>query len=136
MEIFYIKKYKEGGALLTNTTLGGDGQLGRIIPDEQKALFEKAVDVYTKFGEYVETIKSLTECAKKYKVDNGKISMVCNGKRKSTRNLVFRFKGDPFNKYDTISRKGKNSPLKIKVLQITESGKILKEYDSISECAR
>lgn len=62
--------------------------------------------------------------------------MVCNGKRKSTGNLVFRFSGDPFDKYDTVSRKGKNSPLKIPVLQILEDGTPIKEYESIGDCAR
>lgn len=48
MEIKYIALYAEKGCKLTNTTKGGDGQLGRIVPDKQKALFQKAVDVYDK----------------------------------------------------------------------------------------
>ena len=136
MEIFYIKKYKDGGALLTNATLGGDGQLGRIVTDEQKAKFEKEIDIYSRSGEFIETLKSQAECSKKFGVNSAKVSLVCNGKRKSTGNLVFRFHGDPFNKYDTVSRKGKNSPLKIRVLQILEDGTPIKEYESIGECAR
>lgn len=124
------------GCNLTNATKGGDGQLGRVVPDSQKSLFEKSVDIYTKEGEFVDTIKSLTECAKIYNTDSGKISMVCNGKRKTTRNMVFRFHGDPFNKYEVRSNKGKNQKSKITVYQIDIDGNILNEYPSIAEAAR
>lgn len=136
MEIYYIQKYKDGGSLLTNATLGGDGQLGRKVPDKQKAQFEKAVDVYTKEGELINTLKSQMECSKVYNVSSSKVSNVCNGIRKSTGGLIFRFQGDPFDKYNTISNKGKNSPFKIPVARITESGDIISIYDSIGECAK
>lgn len=135
MEIKYIKQFKDGGFLLTNATLGGDGMLGRVVSDEQKALFEKAIDVYTKTGEFIGTIKSQKECEKQFGVDSTKVSMVCNGKRKSTGNLVFRFKGDPFDKYETKSMKGKNSPNKIAVYKVDLDDNILEEYSSIAECA-
>ena len=64
MEIKYIKQFKDGGFLLTNATLGGDGMLGKVVPDEQKALFEKAIDVYSKTGEFLGTVKSQKECEK------------------------------------------------------------------------
>lgn len=135
MEIKYIKQFKDGGFLLTNATLGGDGMLGRIVPDEQKALFEKAIDVYSKAGEFIVTLKSQKECEKQFGVDGGKVSMVCNGKRKSTGNLIFRFKGDPFDKYETKSMKGKNQANKIPVYKVDLNGNILEEYSSIAECA-
>ena len=136
MEIYYISYYKnELNCNLTNATKGGDGQLGRVIPDSQKVLFEKSVDVYTKSGEFVVTIKSLTECAKIYNTDSGKISMVCNGKRKSSKNMVFRFHNDPFNKYEVCSNKGKNQKNKVVVYQIDSLGVILEEYSSITEAA-
>ena len=135
MEIKYIKQFKDGGFLLTNATLGGDGMLGRIVPDEQKALFEKAIDVYSKNGEFLGTVKSQKECEKQFGVDSGKVSNVCTGKRKSTRNLVFRFTGEPFDKYETKSMKGKNQKNRIPVYKVDINDNILEEYSSIAECA-
>lgn len=137
MEIKYIQQFKDGGFLLTNATKGGDGMLGRVVPDEQKAQFEKAIDVYSKTGELLYTFKSQMECEKQLGVKSEKVSMVCNGKRKSTGNYVFRFKGDPFDKYETKSMKGKNSPLKIQIQKTTADGMVILEtYPSISECAQ
>lgn len=135
MEIKYIALYAEKGCKLTNATKGGDGQFGRVISNEQKALFEKAVDVYDKQGNFLITVKSQKECELKFGVNSSKVSQVCNGIRKSTGNLIFRFNGDPFDKFETKSTKGKNQKNKIPVYQITESGEILKEYSSINECA-
>ena len=136
MEIDYIALYAKKGCKLTNTTKGGDGQLGRVVTDEQKALFEKSIDVYDKYGNFLMTIKSQKECENKLGVSSSKVSQVCNGKRKTTGNLVFRFHGDPFDKYNIISQKGKNQKNKIPILQIDENGKIIKEYPSIRECAQ
>lgn len=135
MEIKYIALYAEKGCKLTNATKGGDGQLGRVVPEKQKALFEKPVDVYDKQGNFLITVKSQKECELKFGVNSSKVSQVCNGIRKSASNLVFRFHGESFDKYEVKSMKGKNSKLKIAVCQITESGEILKEYPSINECA-
>lgn len=135
MEIKYIALYAKKGCKLTNATKGGDGQLGRIVSDEQKALFEKAIDVYDKQGNFLRTIKSQKECEIQLGVNSAKVSQVCNGIRKTTGNLVFRFHGEPFDKYDITSMKGKNQKTKIPVLQITENGEIIKEYPSINECA-
>lgn len=123
MEIHYIQKYK-------------DGQLGRKVTDEQKAQFEKAIDVYDKNGQLINTLKSQIECSKVYNVSSSKVSNVCNGIRKSTGGLVFRFKGEPFDKYETISNRGKNSSLKTPVARISESGDVIAIYNSIGECAR
>lgn len=135
MEIKYIALYAAKGCKLTNATKGGDGQLGRKVTDEQKALFEKSVDVYDKQGNFIMTLKSQKECELKLGVSSPKVSQVCNGIRKSTGNLIFRFHGDPFDKYEIKSMKGKNSKLKIPVLQITVDGEFIKEYPSINECA-
>ena len=135
MEIKYIALYAAKGCKLTNATKGGDGQLGRAVTDKQKAQFEKAVDVYDKQGNFLITVKSQKECEYKFGTSSSKVSQVCNGIRKTTKNLVFRFHGEPFNKYETKSMKGKNQKNKIAVYQITEDGQIIKEYPSISECA-
>ena len=135
MEIKYIAIYAARGCKLTNATKGGDGQLGRVVSDEQKALFEKAIDVYDKQGNYLNTFKSQKECELQLGVSSSKVSQICNGIRKTSKNLVFRFKGEPFDKYDITSNRGKNQKNKIPVLQITENGTIIKEYPSINECA-
>lgn len=135
MEIKYIALYAAKGCKLTNATKGGDGQLGRKVSDAQKAKFEKSVDVYDKQGNFLITVKSQKECELKFGVDSAKVSQVCNGIRKTTKNLVFRFHGDSFDKYEVKSMKGKNQKNKIIVYQITENGDIIKEYPSINECA-
>lgn len=135
MEIKYISLYSKKGCKLTNATKGGDGQLGRVVPDEQKALFEKVVDVYDKQGKFLITVKSQKECELKFGANSSKVSQVCNGIRKSTKNLVFRFHGDPFDKYEVKSMKGKNQKNQVSVYQITENGEVIKEYSSISKCA-
>lgn len=78
----------------------------------------------------------MAEAAKLYNVDSGKISNVCNGKRKTAKGYVFRFSGDLFDKYEVKSNRGKNSKLKIKICEIDTNNNILKEFESIGECAR
>ena len=74
MEIKYIALYAAKGCKLTNATRGGDGQLGRKVPDEQKAKFEKAVDVYDRQGNFLITVKSQKECELKFGADSAKVS--------------------------------------------------------------
>lgn len=74
MEIKYIALYAAKGCKLTNATKGGDGQLGRVVTDKQKAQFEKAVDVYDKQGNFLVTVKSQKECESKFGANSSKVS--------------------------------------------------------------
>lgn len=110
--------------------------INKLLSQNIVPKFEKAIDVYDKNGQLINTLKSQIECSKVYNVSSSKVSNVCNGIRKSTGGLVFRFKGEPFDKYETISNRGKNSSLKTPVARISESGDVIAIYNSIGECAR
>ena len=57
-------------------------------------------DVYTKNGEYIKTLYSLSECydflGKHHSSIGSDINQVCKGNRKSARGYVWRFSGEPF----------------------------------------
>lgn len=60
-----------------------------------KAIHEKqskAVLQYTKQREFVAEYPSMSEASKQTKINQGKISMCCNGKRKSCGGFVWRYK--------------------------------------------
>lgn len=59
----------------------------------------KMVDVYTTNGEYIDTYKSARDIQDKLGVSFKYVSRVCRGERKHSKNYVFRFNGEPFDKY-------------------------------------
>ena len=56
---------------------------------------------------------------------------VCNGKRGTYYGYVWRYKGDPFDKYDVNALKQKRE-----VLQYSPSGVFIRKYDSIAEATK
>ena len=56
----------------------------------------KAVDVYTKNGNFIETLNSISEAAIKYDTDTSGISACCKRKNGTLKGYQFRYKGDPF----------------------------------------
>lgn len=131
LEIYYISKYRLEGYKLTNISNGGDGNPGHVVPDSVKEKFSKIVDVYDKQGNFIQTIKSMTEAGIIYQIHSGKICDVCNGKRKSAKNIVFRHHNEPFNKYE-VKKKMSNS---IKIAELDFENNIIKIFDSAKECA-
>lgn len=129
LEIELISKLKN----LTNTTKGGEGQLGREVPEYVRQKFSKKVDVYCKTSLVkLFEFNSISEVARKLKIPASKISNVCNGKRKTAYSYIFRFKNEDVNKYDFESKRGKNSSIKKKVLRELDN----KIYTSIAEAAK
>lgn len=59
----------------------------------------KPVDVYTKKGTFIQSFESINEAARKYGDKHINIQYVCEGKRISAMGYIFRYKGDPFDKY-------------------------------------
>lgn len=55
------------------------------------------VKVYDMEGNYLQTLSSISEVSRIYFVPHGKVSLVCNGKRKSANGLQFRFLNDECN---------------------------------------
>ena len=58
----------------------------------------KAVDVYTKEGEFVETLEAVSDAAKKYNTDTTNISRCCKSQYGTCNGYQFRYHGDLFQK--------------------------------------
>lgn len=70
-----------------------------------------AVDAYSIDGKLLNSFKSISDAQKFYKIiSNSHIIGCCNGQRNTCNNMVWRYKGDPFDKYD-ISRKKRKDQL-------------------------
>lgn len=132
LEVFYISKYRLEGYKLTNISNGGDGNPGHVVPEHVKEKFSKIVDVYDKQGNFIQTIKSMAETGLIYQIDSGKICDVCNGKRKSAGNMVFRHHGDSFDKYE-VAKKMSNC---VKIAELDSENNIIKIFDSAKECEK
>lgn len=87
----YRTNEKEFGYNLTD---GGEG-----LPDSHNLSVEKPVDMYDPSGKYIKTFTSIAEAEREMKLSG--ISPVCLGKLKRCGNFVWRFKGEPFDKYDS-----------------------------------
>ena len=61
----------------------------------------KSIDVYTEDGNYVDTYETEFEACEKTGVDFRCISGVCRGVNRASGGYVFRYHGDPFDKYET-----------------------------------
>ena len=51
----------------------------------------RAIDVYDINNNFIETLSSGVGVSKKYNVSRGSVSSVCNGKRNSVKNYIFKF---------------------------------------------
>ena len=92
----------------------------------------RPVDVYSKDTlNYIETIPSIGECARKYNLDKSVIRSNCNGKYKTSGGYIFRFHGDSLDKYDY--RTNHSGPSGRKVNKYTKDGEYLHTYNKISE---
>lgn len=58
----------------------------------------KAVDVYTKNGEFVETLEAIADAAAKYNTEVSNISACCKRKYGTCAGYQFRYHGEPFQK--------------------------------------
>lgn len=134
LEIKYIKDYKRKSFRLTNTTNGGDGRLGISPGVNHFKRFAKEVYCFSKDGAFIGKYDSATLAAKELEINSSKISLVCNGLRKSTGGYVFRFNKEDFSKYQVAKENKALSLLGKPVYEIDENGNILNEYASIREC--
>lgn len=89
IEIRYISKYDtyENGY---NLTIGGGNSSKNC---------KTPVDVYDLSGNLINSFERSIEAATYYDVSIGAISSVCHGKNHTLKNLVFRIKGESFDKY-------------------------------------
>lgn len=99
----------------------------RFNPEEYRNW--SAVDQYSMNGEFLNTYNSLTEAA--YSIGKtvknvSNISSVCSGKTFNAYGFVWRYKGEPFNKYPSKRIYTNNRP----VDQYTRDGIFVASYDS------
>ena len=66
---------------------------------------KKKVDQYTRNGNYVATYNSIQEAADSIGGNFSKISGVCAGHRKTAYDYVWRYHGEPFDKYESHTNK-------------------------------
>lgn len=90
-----------------------------------------AVDVYDLDKNFISTFDSINECARYYDVDSGIIIDMCKGytNRSIKCDLIFRYKGEPFDKYDTSYISGGAK----KVYQFELDGTFVREYECESD---
>lgn len=65
------------------------------------------VDQYSLYGDFIGSFKTIQEALNYNSIDsdyNSQISQCCKGKKAYVQGFVWRFKGDPFNKYRTIDK--------------------------------
>lgn len=105
----------------------------------------KAVDQYSKNGELIRSWNHLCDASKELKIEC--ISDVCNGKRITAGGFVWRYKGEPFNKYRTeyLQPSKEDITSRINIMRIVTSkpvcqfdlnGNFIKEYQSTREASR
>ena len=121
-EIQYIKEFKS-----LATQHGYNISKGGNQPD----YFGIPVDVYDSNGNYIMTVESLSEAARRFNVGISTVSNLCNGTANTSLkdDYIFRYKGDPFDKYNTDYIAGGAK----KVYQFTLEGDYVREYRSIME---
>ena len=124
-EIYYIKEfhshYTEHGY---NIDKGG----------ANCTYFSKPIDVYDlNTKQLVKSFDGLHEASRYYDIDVSIISNICKGEQNRTNkcDLIFRFKGDAFDKYDT----SKIIPCAKKLYQYTLDGRFVKEYETAVEAS-
>lgn len=116
-EIYYIKEYhsltSEHGY---NIDKGGSSC----------SYFSKQVDVYDLDGKFLKTFESVNEAARYYDIYNNTVINICRGiqNRCMKHDVIFRYKGDPFDKYDTSLL----IPSAKTLYQFTTDGEFVGEY--------
>lgn len=123
-EIYYISKYNTLQPNGYNLTIGGNNR---------PAYVKNPVDVFDSKGNLFCECESIKEASLIFDYDPSSITDCCEGKIVPTNGYVFRYHGDPFDKYRTESLVGWN---KTHVYQYEiPSGKLLGEYNSVNEAS-
>lgn len=123
-EIYYIKHY--------NSLFSKNGY--NISEGGNRAQYsEKEIDVYDLEGRLLQSYKNKNLVADFYKITPGAVLKVCNGQTYIARgtNVIFRYKGDPYDKFDFLSSINRN-----KIYKFSLSGRFLGEYANAVEAAK
>lgn len=101
---------------------------------QNKSYLEKSVDKYTIDGVFLETFQSVNCAAKIENISSGLISSCCKGKISVCNGSVWRYHGEPFNKYSVKINTGYFKTKKVNCYSLDNI--FLKTYDSISDAGR
>lgn len=145
-EIHFISKYKNLGYKLTNSTIGGENLIGKNNPffgkKHSKKTIDKiklsspnkrSVDKYDLQGNLLKTYQSIGDAALDTNLSINMISDVCRKrpKHKTSGGFVWRFSEEPF----SLEYLNPAEHLRKSVCQYNKKGKLIKEFESISEAA-
>jgi hypothetical protein len=149
-EEYWISNLKLLGFDLLNQTLGGEGQSGYSPSEETRKKWSiaftgrkmskewreriskgisKEITAYSLSGEFIGNYKNAVIAARVHNMIRSHICTCCKGNQKSAGSLVFRYLGEPFDKFE-VERKSKR-----KILQLDENENVIKEWSSIKEAA-
>ena len=117
-----------------------DPAIAKKMSDTKRAKYGKRVCEIDKDKNILEIWDSLAEAGEKTGLDRFKISDVCNGKRLTTGNRVFRFLDEADNILIPVEKVNQVQTNRItkaskKVVKMTLEGEILQVYDSIALAA-
>lgn len=117
-----------------------DPVIAKKMSDTKRAKYGKRVCEIDKNKKILEIWDSLAEAGEKTGLDRFKISDVCNGKRLTTGNRVFRFLDEADNIIIPVEKVNQVQTNRItkaskKVVKMTLEGEILQVYDSIALAA-
>lgn len=95
---------------------------------------DKSIDCYSLDGEYIKTYKSTSDAKKELNLNcTTNICYCCNGNRKVAYGYVWRYKGEPFDKYNTKPMTT-NTPKKVN--QYSLKGVFIKTWDCMADVQR
>lgn len=119
LEHLYVMKfdtYNNG----YNLTVGGDSNGERD---------KKIIDIYDLDGNLLYVMNGCNYVDDYFGLPTGSCNKCCLGKRKTSGGMVFRFHGDPFDKYDVENDKCKH------IFKFTLDGVFLKEFKNANQAA-
>lgn len=123
-EIYYIAKYNSiNPDFGYNISIGGNSNIGTCMAF--------AVDAYNLNGELIRSYESTTDAANDLKICITEVQKCCKGKALVVaKKYVFRYKGEPFDKYDLYHYKRSTF-----VYQFDLNGNFIKRYDNYTQAA-
>lgn len=123
VEIELISKFKT-----RNEKFGYNVAIGGMLTSEFSV---KPIDQYDLDGNYICSWNSIIEAANFHNIDSSIIVDMCKGqtKRSTICKYIFRYKDEPFKKYDTSCTVGGAT----KIYQFTMDGTFVNEYETMSQ---
>ena len=101
------------------------------------SLHERKVDVYDKETlKYIDTFNSIKKCGEYFNIPHSLIGANCRGIQKTCRNYIFRYHGDPLDKYDYKTKNRCSGPFGYKVNKYTKDGTFICTYDTLQKACK